>query len=309
MKSPKAQVQFRYYETPPDCHMLALLGSNWIREYGNDLDELHFHNCLELGYCRDGGGAMDFGDEKPPYEKGSITVIPPKFLHHTNSRPGKKCHWEFLFADVDSILAEQFPEHSYIRARLARRINKNALVLRHGEHPQIANLLLAIMDEHRTKPEHYIDSSKGMMQSLIICLARLCGDAADDTGAGNQIGAISAGLDYVAKHFREKIAVSMLAKACHMSETHFRRMFMRSMHISPLAYVNRMRVEAACTLLFTTNIAIGDIALKCGFVSISAMNRNFREIMGMSPTQCRKDKQYYERKLSDSRILPYEGWR
>ncbi|MCL2843653.1 MAG: AraC family transcriptional regulator [Oscillospiraceae bacterium] len=309
MKHPKTQMQFRYYETSPDCHVLALLGSSWNREYGNDLETLHFHNHLEIGYCRDGGGTMDYGDRKLPYTKGSITVVPPNHIHHTNSHLGKKCHWEYLFVDVESILHNQFSERAYRQAQFIQQIYKEALVLQHAEHPQIANLILAIMEEHRGKAKHYIDSVKGMLQSLMICLVRLGDEAADDISTDKRVGAITAAIDYVAKHYRDKITISTLAEACHLSETHFRRLFSQAINMSPQTYINRIRIDAACKLLRTTNEAIGEIAVKCGFVTISSLNRNFKETMGMSPTQFRKDTQYYVRKLNDSRILPYEGWR
>jgi AraC-like DNA-binding protein len=309
MKNPQAKVQYRYYETPPDCHVLALLGTGWIREYGNDIDEQHFHNHLELGYCHNGAGTLTFGDRKIPYAAGMFSVVPPNYLHSTNSVPGKKCHWEYLFVDVESFLAGLFPDHSFVREQLSRKIYREAMLIKHEENPQIANLILAVLDEHRTKSGLYLESVGGMLRSLLICLARLCGSNLSDIGTGKHIGVISAGIDYVARHYKEKITVSMLAEACHMSETHFRRLFLQSMHISPLAYVNRIRVEAACKFLFTTNEPISDIAVKCGFITITALNRNFKAIIGMPPSKWRKDTQYYERKLSDSNILPYEGWR
>jgi len=312
MKTVKRQhpkFQYRYYEVPPDSHMLALLGAGWIREYDNDQDMLHFHNCLEIGYCQSGGGFLTYRDKKLPYKEQMFTLIPAQYPHNTNSRPGKKCHWEYLFINIDSYLAKLIPNNTYARTQLTRRINKEARLLSHEENPQIANLILSIMDEHRAKADLFLESVSGMLQSLLVCAARLCVNDLSDADVGRGVGAIAAGIDYVDKNYSEKITVSMLADVCHMSETHFRRMFLQSMNISPLAYINRIRVEAACRLLHTTNEPIGDIAVKCGFITITALNRNFKEIAGMTPTQWRKDSYYYERKLMSDVILPYEGWR
>ena len=309
MKPPQARVQYRYYETPPNSHVLALLGSGWIREYGDDSNELHFHNILELGYCLEGEGTMTFNDQTVSYSRRMFTIVPPYLPHDTISMPGKKCHWEYLFIDVESALAHLVPDSSFARAQLARRIHKRAVILRHEQNSQIANLILAIMDEHREKGDRYLESIGGMLQSLLICIARLSESDHTDADIDKRIKAIAPGIDYVAKHYNEKITVSMLAEACHMSETHFRRLFLQSMRISPLSYINRIRIEGACKLLHSTDEAIGDIAVKCGFITITTLNRNFKEIMGMSPSRWRKDTQYYERKLRDSNILPYEGWR
>ena len=53
-------VEFRYYEMPMGRYDLALLGEEWVCQYGND--PLHFHNYLEIGYCYYGEGALLFGD-------------------------------------------------------------------------------------------------------------------------------------------------------------------------------------------------------------------------------------------------------
>jgi len=309
MKQNNTKFQYRYYEVPPDSHMLAILGKSWLREYDNDKDLLHFHNCMEIGYCHSGGGYLTFRDKMLPYQKKMFSIIPAQYPHNTNSRPGGKCHWEYIFISVDSFLDKLMPNNSYARSQLARKINKDAQLLEHDEYPQIANLILSIMDEHRIKADLYKESVNGMLQSLMVCTARLCGDDLPDADTGKEVSAISAAIDYVDKNFGEKITVSMLADACHMSETHFRRVFLQSMNISPLAYINRIRIEAACRLLHTTNESIGDIAVKCGFITITALNRNFKEIVGMTPTEWRKDSNYYERKLMSDSKHPYEGWR
>jgi len=295
MKNPPAQAQYRHYETSPDSCVLPLLGAGWIRDYGKDTDALHFHNCLELGYCHDGAGAITFAERKIPFTKGVFSIIPPNYIHNMNSLPGEECHWEFLFVNVESFLVKLFPNKPFARTELARKINKEALLIRHEENPLIAGLILAIMDEFRVKADLYLESVHGLLQALLICVARLDGGELASTDAGKRLGAIAAGIDYVADHYSEKMAISALADACHISETHFRRLFSQTMHMSPLAYINLIRVEAACKLLFTTDELVGDIAVKCGFISITALNRNFKAIVGISPSRWRKDTQYYER--------------
>ena len=68
---------------------MALLGEKWRQNYGRDIDYLHFHNYLEIGYCHEGKGAMVIGDDEYYFEgEGELTVIPSNYLHTTNSDPG-----------------------------------------------------------------------------------------------------------------------------------------------------------------------------------------------------------------------------
>lgn len=49
-------MELRYYKMPEGSPILALLGQKWIQNYGNDVDYLHFHNYLEIGFCYEGQG-------------------------------------------------------------------------------------------------------------------------------------------------------------------------------------------------------------------------------------------------------------
>ena len=53
-KRKKPKMEFRYYQMPAGSPILALLGQKWVQNYGNDVDYLHFHNYLEIGFCYEG---------------------------------------------------------------------------------------------------------------------------------------------------------------------------------------------------------------------------------------------------------------
>ena len=60
---------------------------------------------------------------------------------------------------------------------------------------------------------------------------------------------ISRAVDYISQCYMEDIRIGDLAKACHISETHFRRVFTSYMHMSPLEYINKVRIQTACEIL------------------------------------------------------------
>lgn len=53
-KKRKPKMELRYYKMPEGSPILALLGQKWVQNYGNDIDYLHFHNYLEIGFCYEG---------------------------------------------------------------------------------------------------------------------------------------------------------------------------------------------------------------------------------------------------------------
>ncbi len=80
------------------------------------------------------------------------------------------------------------------------------------------------------------------------------------------------------------------------------------MNMSPLEYINLVRVQTACNYLKNTDESIIDIANKCGFTTPSTFNRNFRQVTGVSPSEWRRRPENYEQQLLKSWIHSEQGW-
>lgn len=78
MTKKKPKLQFRYYEMGLNDQVLALLGDEWRRPYGEDMTEHHFHNYMEIGICYEGHGKSVLRDRVNIFESGCITIIPPE---------------------------------------------------------------------------------------------------------------------------------------------------------------------------------------------------------------------------------------
>ena len=72
------KAEYRYYEISQDLPVMALSGKKWEIIYGTD--NMHFHNCLEIGYCHYGNGTICVAEKELPYHAGTITFIPK--THH-----------------------------------------------------------------------------------------------------------------------------------------------------------------------------------------------------------------------------------
>lgn len=299
----KQSVEFRYYEMPAESYLLALLGDRWILNYGTEA--MHFHNYLEIGYCYYGDGQMILDGQVQEYRGQMFTVIPKNCPHCTRSEGQKISRWEYLFIDMEGFLEELYQDRPVMMKKMAARIGNRATVASCMQFPEIAELIRNILEEMRGEKEFYKESIRGYLQALLVELARKSeGDEMQeqDTGDNNRIIEV---LNYIAEHFAEEIRISELADICHISETHFRRVFEKTMNVSPAEYINMIRVQHACTLLKETSESIETIREKSGFPTASTFNRNFKKMVQMSPGQWRMQK---EGRLADYKISIYKGW-
>lgn len=84
------------------------------------------------------------------------------------------------------------------------------------------------------------------------------------------------------------LAPATLAGEAALSEYHFSRMFRQSTGLPPHQYVMEKRMAKAAELLRYQGIPLTDIAVCCGFNSLSHFSHRFRRWSGMSPSAYRQ---------------------
>jgi AraC-like DNA-binding protein len=93
---------------------------------------------------------------------------------------------------------------------------------------------------------------------------------------------------YIREHLEEPITLDNLAKTAGMSKYHFVRTYKKLSNQTPMASVRTIRVEAARSLLITTNLPLKSIALKVGLGNEYYLCRVFRQTLGLTPGYFRK---------------------
>lgn len=306
----KPKIQLRYYKIPKDAPFLALFGEKWKQHYGQGIDYLHFHNYMEIGYCYDGIGNLVLGNEELRYTGGYFSVIPQKCPHTTNSDPGVSCSWEYLFIDIDAALGHSYQNSvRHTNQAIASLINARAFLKTEAENPKLGQSIRNILDIMRRKEDFYLEEATAAVIALLMNIAR--------ENKGHQLSnepphlepvPISQTLDYISMHYMEPLRIEDLAAICHMSESHFRKVFSNYMAMGPMEYVNTVRVQAACDYLRRTDDLVTDVANKCGFSTFSTFSRNFKKITGVSPNEWRKRPDNFEQQLLKSQIHSEKGW-
>ncbi|MEN8230612.1 MAG: AraC family transcriptional regulator [Bacteroidota bacterium] len=95
-------------------------------------------------------------------------------------------------------------------------------------------------------------------------------------------------IEYIQMNLAKQHNLSELADMCHLSKDYFSRLFLKTMGIRPIDYINRKRIEEAQLQLVATNEPIEHIALEVGIDNFSYFNRLFKKYACNTPGEYRK---------------------
>ena len=93
---------------------------------------------------------------------------------------------------------------------------------------------------------------------------------------------------YLHEHYAQPISREDLARHVNMNEDYLTFCFRKELGMTPIAYLNRYRINRAKQLLATRPLNITEVALEVGFYDHSYFSRVFRREVGMSPDAYRR---------------------
>lgn len=92
-------------------------------------------------------------------------------------------------------------------------------------------------------------------------------------------------VEYIHEHYTDKdLNVEHLFRMASMSDTYYRRLFVARCGMTPLKYINSLRVSLALELLSSGYYTVTQTAEKCGFDSQSYFSTIIKNETGLSPS-------------------------
>ncbi len=96
-------------------------------------------------------------------------------------------------------------------------------------------------------------------------------------------------LNFINNNIGNKISIDYLADMACVSKDYLIRLFKKEMHMTPLCYINKRKIEKAQIRLVTEATSIKEIAYQLGFEEQAYFNRVFKSFTGLSPMVYRKN--------------------
>ena len=148
----------------------------------------------------------------------------------------------------------------------------------HSASREIKKRFAAIADSYRGSGEPF--SQKAEMYRLLGLLLTPAHESAD---------VIERCVAYIDSHYGELEGVAGLAEMCGYGETAFRKKFREKMGMSPVHYINAVKVERACRMLLGNEITVGSICEALGFYDTAYFHKVFKKYTGKTPGEYCKE--------------------
>ena len=288
-------MELQFQPVALDAHFPILVDADF-QQRDRPIRHLHFHDCAELGLCAQGTGVFMVGAKLLPFQAGDAVLIDRSEPHLAQSAPGTTSRWSWIYLDPVSLLNPSGDALRTNTAALAGPGFNN--VLTPEAFPEAGWILKRILEEARACAADF----EGVIRSLILqflLLAHRYGSPSEGTGIGvarklagrPQYDRLAPALQRLAADFAEPLSTTELARLCHLSEPHFRRLFHEALGRSPRAYAFDLRMRMAASLLAGTSGSVLEISQRVGFETLSSFNRIFRKTYGVAPRDWRKGRE------------------
>jgi len=153
----------------------------------------------------------------------------------------------------------------------------------HPDDPQARQDFRALCEVWNQKAPGYYFRALSLFYNI---LSRL---EADETHThSTEYMRIREAADYLHSHYTDPtLKIEDLCRRAFMSDTYFRRLFLRTYHESPRRYLNRLRLDHAKALLREGTCSVRETAILSGFSDPKYFSTVFRQSIGLSPSQYR----------------------
>lgn len=269
-----------------------------VRIFNNNTPVIsHMHDYIEIVLITKGSCIHRYHNTEVTLIPGDVFIIVPHEEHSYAINSDVRiynCHFypEVLGEDwkelkkISGIYDMLMVEPIY-RSEINRQ---EILHLQPAEIPYIESVLTKMIEEQKDIQAGYYLVQKANLIILLSILGRVWEKQfkGKPYGYHGKREILAEALKYLENNINNEFNISELAyKAC-MSPHYFRKVFKEVTGLTPLEYINKIRITKAVQQLKEYNHTIAEVAEMVGINDTNYFSRMFRKVMGCSPTEFRK---------------------
>ena len=263
-------------------------------------DEFEYKPKITVGSAVQGfeNLAISYNDARYllEHEKKNIQDI----IQTMGAQNKKKIFWE-IYAELRNIMISNIGTPDYVLkafntfTKATESYNLSPSAVRRCCFEIASSLIFSYMEESCEVEEGKLDalskslSSAGKEEACEI--TRMFIEQLIENDEEDVHYTISNARHYIDEHLAEDISVSSIAESLYITPNYFSRLFKRITGEGCNEYIVRKRIEKAKSLLETTSIKTGKIAMMVGYRDTNYFSLAFKKHTGKSPTKYREEMQ------------------
>lgn len=258
---------------------------------------LHWHYYSEIIYITKGSVTITCNNEKAVLREGDLCYIYPLQLHEFTEAQDTEVQYAVLKFDIHTINIPQAYITKMYDIFIRRTHETDFCMIIHSELLNMSNiesLIRHTVKEYTDKNDFYSLQVQSDIYTLLIEIARktekkIADEREKRTETDFSFYHI---LEYIDTHSGEPLEIQELAEMCHMSYSHFAKLFRENYGRSCKEYITYIRLNKAQDLLFHTDYDLNYIAQETGFFDCSHFIRTYKKWRGITPKQERMKKNW-----------------
>jgi AraC family transcriptional activator of pobA len=234
---------------------------NQLTRSENSAIHLHKHSVHEFVYYCTGSGRTTIGGTTYEYHPGDFSIIHAEVEHdefrHTET---KVIFLGFSLSDGSPLA----PSGLYS--------DPGRIVRGH---------LQEMAKEMQDKRNLYLLKMDSLLQLALIEIDRMRrADVPPDNDEK-----LAQTVRYIHQYYSDQVNLTQLAKMANYSYDHFRHLFKQHTGETPMNYIIKLRIDKAKQMLLRRQASTTQVALECGFASLSHFSNAFKKLTGKSPRE------------------------
>lgn len=269
----------------------STLGAGQVRvmRIAPHADKMHRHSFFELVYVMHGSAVHRLGSDATRLAAGDYFIVDMGSFH---------CYQEIEeFEIVNCLFLPEYVDRALINcpslsALLSNQIMRFGVPIDiqpadrtyHDSDGTIRRLICAMETEFCNRQAGSIEMVRCCLTAVLVYAARLA-DYGEKTQEHHP--AVAAMAEYLSEHYAEPLSLKILSSNLGYTPQYLSNLFHKESGMSLSTYLQRLRVEKACTLLPDDRLRISQIAQKVGYGDLKHFNSVFRYYKNMSPREFR----------------------
>ena len=254
----------------------------------------HRHTSFEIALFKKGRGTYRCNNAELDFQEGDIFVFSTNEEHFISNIDEPMLVMNLHF-EPQYIYSPMQPtqDHSFLKIFFDRSEQFcNRLPRHHAATDQILRAFGELEDEFIKKSENHDLMIRIKLLSMLVLMSRELGytntqthKRLSQTKCSEELVSV---MNYVNCNFDSEISLERLSQVGNISPNYLCTVFKQLTGMTIWEYVLIRRIDEAKRLLRESNESILNIQLMCGFRTSSNFNKAFKKLVGMTPSEYKK---------------------